>query len=263
MEQGMASDISRRSLVELVGRIAGPATVYSALNMMGLTVTPTAYAAPPQLAPGSGNGKRIVILGAGIAGLVSAYRLSKAGYQCKILEARARAGGRVWTVRGGDRIVETDSTQQVNWETHRDLYFNTGPARLSSHHQRILGYCRELGVALELFVNDNHAALIQLDSQFGGKPQPARRLNADLRGAVAALAARSVPEDADLRAVLRIFGDLDAGLNYAGSSRAGYVDDDAPGAGNEKGQHLPPLPPNQISTGPRPRPILLPLCSPA
>jgi monoamine oxidase len=217
---------------------------------MGLTVTPTAYAAPPQLAPGSGNGKRVVILGAGIAGLVSAYRLSKAGYQCKILEARPRAGGRVWTVRGGDRIVETDSTQQVNWETHRDLYFNTGPARLSSHHQGILEYCRELGVALELFVNDNHAALIQ----------PARRLNADLRGAVAALAARSVPEDADLRAVLRIFGDLDGGLNYAGSSRAGYVDDEAPGAGNEKGQHLPPLALNEIVTGARSRAIVLALC---
>jgi len=256
----MASDISRRSLVELVGRIAGPATVYSALNMMGLLATPTAYAAPPQLAPGSGNGKRVVILGAGIAGMTAAYRLSRAGYQCRILEARTRAGGRVWTVRGGDRIVETDSTQQVNWETHRDLYFNTGPARLSSHHQGILGYCRELGVALELFVNDNRAALIQLDSQFGGKPQTARRLNADLRGAIAALAARSVLEDADLRAVLRIFGDLDAGLNYAGSSRAGYVDDDAPGAGNEKGQHLPPLTLDEMVTSPRSRAIVLALC---
>src|SRR5260370_32057842 len=155
-----------------------------------------------------------------------------------MVEAGTGGGGRVWAVGGGDRIVETDSTQQVNWETHRDLYFNAGPARLSSHHQGILGYCRELGVALELFGNDNHAALIQLDSQFGGKPQPARRLNADLRGAIAALAARSVPEDADLRAVLRIFGDLDAGFNYAVSSRAGYVGDDAPGAGNERRPHL-------------------------
>jgi monoamine oxidase len=256
----MAADISRRSLVELVGRIAGPATAYSALNLMGLLPTPTAYAAPPQLAPESGKGKRVVILGAGIAGLTTAYRLSKAGYQCKILEARTRAGGRVWTVRGGDRIVETDSTQQVNWETHRDLYFNTGPARLCSHHQGILGYCRELGVALELFVNDNRAALIQLDSQFGGKPQPARRLNADLRGAIAALAAKSVPEDADLRAVLRIFGDLDSSLNYAGSSRSGYVEEDAPGGGNAKGKHLPPLALDEIVTGPRSRAVVLALC---
>ena len=111
----MATEISRRTLVELIGRIAGAATAYSALNMMGLLATPTAYAAPPPLAPGSGNGKRVVILGAGIAGLTAAYRLSKAGYQCTILEARARAGGRVWTVRGGDQIAETDSTQRINW----------------------------------------------------------------------------------------------------------------------------------------------------
>src|SRR5260370_3626199 len=149
--------------------------------------------------------------------MTAAYRLSKAGYQCRILEARTRAGGRVWTVRGGDRIVETDSTQQVNWETHRDLYFNAGPARLSSHHQGILGHCRELGVALELFVNDNRAALIQLDSQFGGKPQPARRLNADLRGAIAALAAKSGPEDADPRPLLPIFRHLDSRPDPAGS----------------------------------------------
>src|SRR6185369_263703 len=138
----MATEISRRTLVELVGRIGGAATAYSALNAMGLLVTPTAYAAPPPLAPGSGKGKRVVILGAGIAGMTAAYRLSKAGYQCGILEARARSGGRVWTVRGGDQIVEAESTQRVNWEAHRDLYFNAGAARISSHHQGILAYCR-------------------------------------------------------------------------------------------------------------------------
>jgi monoamine oxidase len=79
----MATEISRRTLVELVGRIAGVATAYSALNAMGLLATPTAYAAPPSLAPGSGKGKRVVILGAGIAGMTTAYRLSKAGYQCR------------------------------------------------------------------------------------------------------------------------------------------------------------------------------------
>ncbi len=164
-------------------------------------------------------------------------------------------------MRGGDRIVETDSTQQINWEAHRDLYFNTGAARLSSHHQGILGYCRELGVALELFVNDNRAALIQLDSQFGGKPQTARRLNADLRGAIAALAAKSVPDDADLRVASCESSAISiSNLNYAGSSRAGYVEDDAPGAGNEKGQHLPPLALDEIVVGPRSRALVLALC---
>jgi monoamine oxidase len=49
-------------------------------------------------------------------------------------------------------------------------------------------------------------------------------------------------------------------LNYAGSSRAGHVDDDAPGAGNEKGQHLPPLALDEIVTGPRSRAIVFALC---
>ena len=54
----MVPELTRRTLVELIGRIAGAATAYSALNMAGLLVTPTAYAAPPALKPGSGNGKR-------------------------------------------------------------------------------------------------------------------------------------------------------------------------------------------------------------
>jgi len=255
----MATEISRRTLVELIGHIAGAATAYSALNTMGLLVTPTAYAAPPQLAPGSGTGKRVVILGAGIAGMTAAYRLAQAGYQCRILEARSRSGGRVWTVRGGDTIVESDSTQQVAWEAHRDIYFNAGPARISSHHQGILGYCRELGVALELFVNDNRAALVQFDSQFSGKPQTARRLHADMRGAIAALAARSVPDDVAVRSLLRVFGNLKPDMSYAGSSRAGYADDDTPAAGNQRGRLQQPLTMDEIA-GAASRRIALALC---
>jgi monoamine oxidase len=256
----MATELSRRTLFELIGRIGGAATAYSALNMAGLLVTPTAYAAPPALKPGSGNGKSVAILGAGIAGLTAAYCLGKAGYQCTILEARARSGGRVWTIRGGDQIAETDSTQHVEWQADRDIYFNAGAARLSSHHQGILGYCRELGVPLELFVNDNRAALVQFDSQFGGKPQTARRLNADLRGAIAALAAKSVPNDEAVQTVLRIFGDLRRDLTYAGSARAGYgAEDDVPGAANRRGRLQPPLPLDEIA-GPQAIRIALALC---
>ena len=259
-DERMATEFSRRTLIELIGRIAGAATAYSALNMAGLLVTPTAYAAPPVLKPGSGNGKRVAILGAGIAGLTAAYCLSKAGYRCTILEARSRSGGRVWTIRGGDQIAETDSTQRIEWATDRDIYFNAGAARISSHHQGILGYCRELGVPLELFVNDNRAALVQFDAQFGGKPQTARRLNADLRGAIAALAAKSAPNDENVQTVLRIFGDLRRDLSYAGSARAGYAaEDDVPGAANRSGRLQPPLPLDEIA-GPQSIRMALALC---
>jgi len=256
----MAAEISRRTLVELIGRIGGAATVYSALNMAGLLVAPTAYAAPPALKPGSGNGKRVAILGAGIAGLTAVYCLGKAGYQCTILEARSRSGGRVWTIRAGDQITETDSTQHVEWQSDRDIYFNAGAARISSHHQGILGYCRELGVPLEVFVNENRTALVQFDSQFGGKPQTVRRLTADLRGAIAALAAKSTPNDEVVQTVLRIFGDLGRDLTYAGSPRAGYgAGDDVPGAANRRGRLQPPLPLDEIA-GPEAIRMALALC---
>src|SRR3954452_11814768 len=43
---------------------------------------------------------RIVVVGAGLAGLVATYRLQQAGYQPQLFEASDRAGGRCWTIRG-------------------------------------------------------------------------------------------------------------------------------------------------------------------
>jgi monoamine oxidase len=45
------------------------------------------------------RGKRVIVIGAGLAGLVAAYELREAGHDVMVLEAQSRAGGRVQTIR--------------------------------------------------------------------------------------------------------------------------------------------------------------------
>jgi monoamine oxidase len=200
---------------------------------MGLLPVPEAYAGPPALPPG--GGRRVAIIGAGIAGMVLAYELRKAGYTPLVLEARTRPGGRNWSLRGGDTVNEAGSSQHVAWDSGEQRYFNPGPARLPYHHAGILAYCRTLGVPLEMMCNDNRGALMQDDDAFDGAPQLNRRVVNDARGYVAELAAKAVDKDLlaqpvsaedkeRLRAFLRNFGALDKDLAYHGSSRAGWAE---------------------------------------
>ena len=223
--------LSRRSLIHQVGRAGGVAAAYHTMAAMGLLAVPSAYGGPPALPPG--RGRKVVIVGAGIAGMVLGFELRKAGYRPLILEARPRAGGRNWSLRGGDAVVEPGFTQHVGWDRDEHLYFNPGPARIPYHHEAILSYCCMLGVPLEVMCNDNRAALMQDDRAFEGAPQLNRRVVADARGYVAELAAKAVDQDLmtqpvsledkeRLRGLLRNFGALDKDLTYRGSSRGGW-----------------------------------------
>ena len=66
-------------------------------------------------------------------------------------------------MRDGTRIGHTDGSSQTA-RFDKGQYFNAGPARLPSHHQTILGYCREFGVALEAEVNTSHSAYFLPDA---------------------------------------------------------------------------------------------------
>jgi monoamine oxidase len=223
---------TRRWLINRVGKAGGAAAVYHTMSAMGLLAVPAAYAGTPNLPPG--RDRQVVIIGAGIAGMVMALELRDAGYKPLILEARARPGGRNWSLRGGDTVTETDSTQSVAWDTADHLYFNPGPARLPYHHEGILSYCRRLDVALEVMCNENRAALMQDDKAFDGAPQLNRRVVTDVRGIVAELAAKAVDKDLltqplddgdkdRLRGLLRGFGGLGRDMAYRGSARAGWA----------------------------------------
>ena len=173
---------------------------------------------------------------------LSAYELGKAGYDCTILEARARVGGRNWTVRKGDEIALTDGSRQV-CEFDKGQYFNAGPARLPSHHQVVLGYCRELGVELETETNTSRGALLLNPAVNGGKPIQLRQAVNDTRGHVSELLAKAINRGAldqeltglDKQKVvefLKLYGDLKPDLFYRGSERSGLKS--LPGAGAEK-----------------------------
>jgi monoamine oxidase len=180
-----------------------------------------------------GKGKTVVILGAGIAGLVAAYELRKAGFTCTVLEARERPGGRNWTVRNGTTVEFTDGTKQrCEWKD--GLYLNAGPARLPSVHRVMLDYCEELGVPLEVEINTSRSTLMQSDSLNGGKAVEQRQVIYDTRGHLAELFSKAIrrgsldeqltKEDAErLLSFLHTYGDLNENLAYTGTERAGFA----------------------------------------
>jgi monoamine oxidase len=239
---------SRRDFLMRVGQAGGFSAAFITMQHLGLLPMPEA-SAQPEFKLAAGNGTKVLILGGGIAGLVAAYEMGKAGYSCTVLEARQRPGGRNWTVRNGTKIEFIDgTTQTANWED--SSYFNAGPARLPSIHKTMLGYCKELGVPLEVEVNTSRSSLLQNDDAFDGKAIEQRQAINDTRGHVSELLAKCIQSNAldkefskedheRMLAFLRVYGDLKPDYSYAGSERSGVVK--LPGAGPNAEVLRPPL----------------------
>ncbi|MCG8291320.1 flavin monoamine oxidase family protein [Pseudomonas entomophila] len=242
--------LTRRQLIARIGVVGGIQAATAAMGLFG-AMSPArgsqeTYAA---LKPANvGQGATVTVVGAGIGGLVAAYELRKAGFTVVLLEARERVGGRNWTVRRGDRVEFTDGSVQVA-DFDEGLYLNAGPGRLPSHHQLMLGYCRELGVELEVLVNTSRNALVRPD--LDQPPMQIRQAVNDSRGHLAELLAKAVNRQAldqelslddqrNLLGFLRTWGDLSEKLEYLGSARSGYKV--WPGAGDQLAQRNDPLP---------------------
>src|SRR5215203_6674695 len=122
-----ATGLARATVVQMgrtpLTRRLGEAAADAAAEVARETSSDDVFAAPPGLrrrellAGGAGlaaaamlsgpipralaaSGPRIVVVGAGLAGLTTAYRLKQAGYEADLYEASDRVGGRCWTRRG-------------------------------------------------------------------------------------------------------------------------------------------------------------------
>jgi monoamine oxidase len=239
--------LTRRQLLGGLAAIGGMGAAYSALTAFGLLGRDALAAGNNTTAPlpvGSMRGKRVVVIGAGIAGLCSALRLARAGAEVKILEASARAGGRSLTLRDGDSFREWDwnTPSTMKFEPVGDMppndpdnYLNAGPGRIPQHHARVIDYCKLLGVTLQPYIYMDKANLMQNDAWNGGRPVQIRRMKNDLRGHLAELLAKVSNQGAldklvspsDVEAFLGMlshFGQLTgdgAQMVYAGAALAG------------------------------------------
>ncbi|MDW8295250.1 MAG: FAD-dependent oxidoreductase [Raineya sp.] len=79
------------------------------------------------------KGEQVLILGAGIAGLTAAYTLSKQNVSVKVLEARTRIGGRIFT---------------YSFPQNTQLHTELGAEWVGESHNVMKGLCQELGLTL-------------------------------------------------------------------------------------------------------------------
>ncbi len=91
--------------------------------------------------------RRVLVLGAGLSGLVAARELVAAGHHVTVLEGQNRPGGRVLTLRA---------------PFSQGLYMEAGASRISTSHAWTLRYIEELGLSVAPFTPPRGEALIEM-----------------------------------------------------------------------------------------------------
>ena len=246
-----AHQFTRRKFLKMLGAAGGAATVFSALEAWNLS-TASGMDAPPPL-DGNADGVRVVILGAGPAGLACAYELAQRGYDVTVLEARNRVGGHVFTVRGGQVSEEIGTLPQV---AHFDegQHYDAGAWRIPYIHRATLYYPKLFGIKMNVHMNVNGQAWTYMEGvpgQEGGRKQRLREVYTDMTGYTSELLAKAINQDqldleltqADRDALVDYLvqqGLLSSSdLSYGPNFNRGW--EQLPGAGTQQG--IPSTPP--------------------
>jgi monoamine oxidase len=119
--------------------------------------------------PKTSRPRKVVIVGAGMAGLSAAYELLRAGHQPLILEARPRVGGRIYTLREPF--------------TH-GLYAEAGAMRIPRSHDLTMAYVEQFGLRTDPFTMGNPQAYYYLHGRryrIGEALQHPERLGFEVR----------------------------------------------------------------------------------
>ena len=91
--------------------------------------------------------RKVIVIGAGLSGLVAAYELSNAGHEVTIIEAQLRLGGRVLTLR--DRFGD-------------GLYAEAGATRIPDNHLLTLQYASLFSLTLDPFRDHDNADVVHV-----------------------------------------------------------------------------------------------------
>jgi len=94
-------------------------------------------------------GTRVIVIGAGIAGLAAAHELKRLGHEPLVLEAQNRVGGRIYTLR----------------DFAPGLYAEAGAMRIPRTHDLTLEYCRRFDLPMRQFVTGNLQGLVYVGGE--------------------------------------------------------------------------------------------------
>jgi len=129
--------VNRRDFVRL------SLTSAAAFSILG----PECFVAGAKALARTGAPKKVIVIGAGLAGLSAAYELTEAGHDVTVLEARARPGGRVFTMRG---------------QFADNLYAEAGATNVFDNHEWTMKYVKKFGVSLDLEPNSTGNSIYYL-----------------------------------------------------------------------------------------------------